>query len=227
MTVLTIAERIVQELLRAKVALDDDELARRLDVQPRQTINQACRRLEQSRRVRRFVGPYGKIVNELRQGTVPAVPIVAQEVRLEPAAGDSAAQRHAEGVMLALLAERLGCSLQPRRFALEDGSRVEIDGTDENLSVLVEAWAHQGPPKSAQKHKVLADAFRLMFVASTLPTPPRLVLCLSDPAAAHHFTSARSWAATALRAFGVDVEVVELPAEVKAQVLAAQNRQYR
>jgi DNA-binding GntR family transcriptional regulator len=48
-TQLTIAERIVQELLRTRLPLDDDELARRLDVRPRQTINQACRRLEQSR----------------------------------------------------------------------------------------------------------------------------------------------------------------------------------
>ena len=39
--------------------------------------------------------------------------------------------------------------------------------------------------------------------------------------------TARSWAATALRAFGVEVEVVELPDEVKNAVLAAQRRQYR
>jgi hypothetical protein len=52
-------------------------------------------------------------------------------------------------------------------------------------------------------------------------------LCLSDPEAARHFTTARSWAAHALRAFAIDVVVVELPAKVKAAVLAAQNRQFR
>ncbi|WP_422735252.1 hypothetical protein ACN263_16790 [Micromonospora sp. WMMD729] len=224
---LTIAERIVQELLRAGTPLDDDELARRLDVQPRQTVNQVCRRLEQSRRLSRYIGPAGKIVNELsRQGSASS-PIVGQETRPGPAAGDSAVQRHAESVMLGLLGVRLGCTLSPRRFVLEDGSRVEVDGADENLTVLVEAWAHQGPPKSAQKHKVLADAFRLLFVASSLPTPPRLVLCLSDPQAAHHFTTARSWAAAALRGFGLEVEVVELPTEVRSEILAAQQRQYR
>ncbi|MER6590370.1 hypothetical protein ABT214_00575 [Micromonospora purpureochromogenes] len=223
----TLAERVVQELLRARTPLDDDELARRLDVQPRQTINQVCRRLEQSRRLRRYVGPAGKIVNELPGEGGTSAPIVRQETAPAPAAGDSSVQRHAESVMLGLLGVRLGCALSPRRFVLEDGSRVEVDGADENLTVLVEAWAHQGPPKSAQKHKVLADAFRLMFVASSLPTPPRLVLCLSDPEAAHHFTTARSWAATALREFGVEVEVVEVPTEVRSQILAAQQRQYR
>ena len=129
--------------------------------------------------------------------------------------------------MLELLGERMGVVLRPRRIALDGGVRVEIDGADEALSVLVEAWAHQGPPKVAQKHKVLADAFKLLHVAATLPVVPRLVLCLCDPEAAYHFTTARSWAAHALRAFAVEIAVVELPADVKAAVRAAQQRQHR
>ncbi|MFI7280125.1 hypothetical protein ACIBOV_07650 [Micromonospora chersina] len=224
---LTIAERIIQELLRTTLPLDDDELARRLEIQPRQTINQACRRLEQSRQVRRYIGPSGKIVNELVGGSLPAGTVVEHAVLPEPAAGDSATQRRAEGVMLSLLGERLGKTLRPRRFALPDGVRVEVDGADEDLTLLVEAWAHQGPPKAAQKHKVLADAMRLLFVASTLPVPPRMVLCLSDGEATRHFTTARSWAATALRTFDIRVEVVELPAELRSEIVAAQQRQYR
>jgi hypothetical protein len=52
-------------------------------------------------------------------------------------------------------------------------------------------------------------------------------LCLSDADAAGHFTVARSWAAHALRGFGIQVEVVDLPAEVRAAVRAAQQRQFR
>ena len=129
--------------------------------------------------------------------------------------------------MLARLSDLFRITLRPRRTVLDDGVRVEIDGADDNLSILVEAWAHQGPPKVAQKRKVLADAVKLLHVAATLPTAPRLVLCLSDPEAAHHFTTARSWAAHALRAFAIEVVVVELPAEVKAAVLATQQRQFR
>ncbi|MFF5205378.1 hypothetical protein [Streptosporangium sp. NPDC000396] len=70
--------------------------------------------------------------------------------------------------------------------------RAEIDGASDDLSILVEAWAHQGPPKSAQKHKVPADALKLLYMASTLKVSPRLVLCLSDLVAARHFTVARS-----------------------------------
>jgi hypothetical protein len=75
--------------------------------------------------------------------------------------------------------------------------------------------------------KVLADAFKLLHVAATLPVAPRLVLCLCDPEAAYHFTTARSWAAHALCAFAIEIAVVELPADVKAAVRAAQQRQYR
>ena len=84
--------------------------------------------------------------------------------------------------MLELLGERYGVVLRPRRISLEDGIRVEVDGADEELSVLVEAWAHQGPPKAAQKHKVLADVLKLLHVAANVPGSPRLVLCLCDPA---------------------------------------------
>jgi hypothetical protein len=45
--------------------LDDDELARQADIQPRQQVNQICRRLEASGRLRRDHGPRGKIINVL------------------------------------------------------------------------------------------------------------------------------------------------------------------
>lgn len=105
--------------------------------------------------------------------------------------------------------------------------RVEVDGVDEGQTVLVEVWAHQGPPKSAQKHKVVADVLKLLHLAGTLPTRPRLVLCFCDEEVARHFTTARSWAAHALAGFGVEVVVVDLPPEVAAGIVAAQRRQYR
>jgi hypothetical protein len=236
----TVAVRVLDELRRCRAALDDDELARRLDVSPRQTINQVCRRLERSGRLRRYVGPAGKIVNDLRRDDGPAAPasapasadrtpdIVGRLGDVGPtAAGDSREQRHAEQVMLTVLSHRYGVTLTPRRILLDDGIRVEVDGADTELTILVEAWAHQGPPKAAQKHKVLADVLKLLHIAATLPVAPRLVLCLSDPEAAHHFTSARSWAAHALRGFAIEIVVVELPADVRAAILAAQQRQYR
>jgi hypothetical protein len=128
--------------------------------------------------VRRRPGPDGKIVNEWlgsqeqEHGSTPApagaisltgAPAnsdAALDTRAAPA-GDSAEQRAAERVMLDLLGAQLGRELNPATITVPSGERVEVDGADASRAVLAECWAHQGPPKSAQRHKVLADAFKL------------------------------------------------------------------
>lgn len=140
--------------------------------------------------------------------------------------GDSREQRDAEAVMVALLADELGIPLAPRRIELPGGGRVEIDAASADLTVLCEAWAHQGAPKSAQRNKVVTDAFKLAYVARTLGGQHRLIILLSDELAAAPFRG-QSWYAAAIREFGVEFVVVELPADVRDQVRNAQARQYR
>ena len=140
--------------------------------------------------------------------------------------GDSSEQRQAERVMIARLAEELGVSLTPKGVPLPDGSRMELDGATENLSILVEAWAHQGPPKSAQKAKVSKDALKLAFAGRVVGTNPHKILLFCDEEAARPFVG-RGWEASALREFGIEVLVVALPADMRESVLAAQRRQYR
>jgi Peroxide stress protein YaaA len=57
--------------------LDDDELAQRADVSPRQQVNIICRRLKQRGFLKRLTGPRGKIVNRLtgiHQTGTPVIP---------------------------------------------------------------------------------------------------------------------------------------------------------
>ena len=63
--------------------------------------------------------------------------------------GNSAEQRAAEAVLLQLLAAKLGVEFVAGRRVMPDGTRVELDAIAEDPPVLVEAWAHRGPPKSA------------------------------------------------------------------------------
>jgi hypothetical protein len=226
----TMQERILDALRRSNRPLDDDELAGQLNVSPRQTINQACRRLQKAGRLERFQGPDGKHVNSVTAQdhvTLSEQPEILAATPIPPAPGDSREQRQAEEVILRELGAQLGVTLSPRRITFDSGARVEVDGADENLSVLTEIWAHQGSPKSAQKHKVLADTLKLLYVASTLPIRPRLVLCLADKEAARHFTTSRSWAALALRDFGIEVRTIELPEQLRAAIRTAQERQFR
>ena len=140
-------------------------------------------------------------------------------------AGDSAEQRGAERVMLDLLGSRLGLELNPATITVRSGERVQVDGADGSRTVLAECWAHQGPPKSAQKHKVLADAFKLAWIATTIYPRPQLILCLSDPLAAAPFLpGGRSWASRALQDHLIAVSVVALPDELRQRLLAPQHR---
>lgn len=145
---------------------------------------------------------------------------------LEKPPGDSSEQREAEVLMVRALADQLGVALAPRRIELPGGVHMELDAASDDLKVLVEAWAHQGPAKPAQRNKVLTDGFKLAFVNRALGKDERrLILLFSDSEAPKKFTS--GWAAAALREFGVELVVVDLDADVKERIWNAQQRQYR
>lgn len=218
--------------------MDDDLLSRRSGVRPRQTVNMICRQLAEEGVLQRTVGPDGKIVNQLKPESMIADPLA---MRITPPAysmdeplenghglpGASPEQRMAEAVMLRLLSESLGVQLRPRKLGHPSGARVEVDGADEQLTTLVECWAHQGPAKVAQKSKLVTDAVKLHWLAQSLsPAPERLILCVSDPAAIKHLQGS-SWHGAAIAYLGVTLEVVELLQDVVLRILAAQKRQYR
>ncbi len=142
------------------------------------------------------------------------------------APGDSLEQQEAEDQMIRLVAESLGVTVAKRRFELPAGGWLEIDGFSEAPRILCEAWAHIGKPKSAQKNKVMADAMKLIFASSLGPAPERLILAFADEDAAGHFRG-DSWMAQALKAKGIETQVVKLPNDVRERIVKAQSRQYR
>jgi hypothetical protein len=121
---------IVAAIRVSSQPLDDDHLAARRGISPRQTVNRICRALERAGIVQRRHGPDGKIVNEWlgEPGQEPAntpslagTAVVGTGTPAGPAvssagavpAGDSAEQRGAERVMLDLLGAQLGRELNP------------------------------------------------------------------------------------------------------------------
>jgi len=242
MAIETHRDRIVHVLQVSSVPLDDDQLAYQAGIEPRQTVNQICRALQRQGVLHRAVGASGKIVNTLRQPPSPlsggdgnpltqgadsGVSVEQLGDRARPP-GHSTEQRLAERLMLDLLGVELGLGFEPARIEVRPDAWVEIDGVDEKRKTLVECWAHQGSPKAAQRHKVLADAFKLMWVAHTILPVPRQILCMSDPAAAAPFQpGSRSWAARAFQDLGIELWVVELPEHARQAVADAQRRQYR
>lgn len=140
-------------------------------------------------------------------------------------AGDSAEQRAAERVLLALLSEKLGVVLAPLKLTPPDGLwALELDGACD--TVLCEIYAHIGKLKPAQEHKVLHDAAKLRYAERLLGSPRRKLLLFADRLAAAPFLDKR-WKAQALAADGIEIVVVELPQDLREQVRLAQTRQYR
>ena len=81
--------------------------------------------------------------------------------------------------MIGALSRAKGVTLIKKSWPLAKGSWIELDGFCESPPVLCEAWAHIGPPKSAQKNKVMTDAYKLLFVSELINEPASEKYCCS------------------------------------------------
>lgn len=133
----------------------------------------------------------------------------------------SAEQLRAEEEIRKLLSHELGVELAPKRMELSAGTHVDVDGVAPDESLLVEIFAHQGPLKGGQRHKIQGDSLKLITLGKTRPAS-RLIIALCDQETANGVTG---WLAHTLEAFGVEKRTVNLPPDVRARLLAAQLRQ--
>ena len=90
--------------------------------------------------------------------------------------------------------------------------------------MLVEVFAHQGPLKGGQRHKIATDTLKLITIAREMTPRPRLVLAFAEPKLAE-WAAGGSWLAAALISWEVEVIVVKLDERVRAEIAAAQRRQ--
>jgi hypothetical protein len=136
---------------------------------------------------------------------------------------DSTPQRDAEPIILAALSSELGVDLAPRRLQLPSGAYCDVDGVSPDEQVLVEAFARQSKLKGGQRGKIARDALKLMTLREHRPGA-RLILALADRNIVQSLT-AKSWLAEALRTFNIQVLYVEIPADARDKVAAAEIRQ--
>lgn len=142
----------------------------------------------------------------------------------EPHRSDSREQREAEKDAVRELGVRLGLTLAPARLSLGTSAKVNVDGFAEGPPpTLVEVFAHQGPLKGSQPHKVMSDAMKLVAVSRfRFGSQARLIVALTCTDADR---SLAGWRREALRALGVDVELVPLSSAMVHRLRLAQERQ--
>jgi|JI10StandDraft_1071094.scaffolds.fasta_scaffold48680_4 hypothetical protein len=139
---------------------------------------------------------------------------------------DSSAQRAAEPLIVAAVAEYVGLELMAETIDLGDGVQVQIDGASSDRSVLVEAYAHVGPRLSGQSRKLTTDAFKLVWAGRRLGAS-RLVIAVADVDAEAYLLRPRAWLTAALRDSAVEVLRVSIDAAATARVVEAQRVQFR
>jgi hypothetical protein len=136
---------------------------------------------------------------------------------------DSSEQQSAESFMLDALAKDLCLSFDPeKRLPLSIG--VQPDAVDPTNKVVVEVYARIGTLKGGQLHKVKGDILKLIFIDEKLGGGWRKILVFADELATNYVLGT-SWVAEAVRSFGIEVFVRELPKEQELLVKAAQVRQ--
>ena len=142
----------------------------------------------------------------------------------------SDAQQLAERLMVAEFSRQLGRDLGKATIPIGKAT-VTVDGfhKDETRVTLVEAWAHVGKAKSAQRNKVLGDMLKLALVRSALrrscpSIQVEAYLIFADGTAAN-VVNGKGWAALAGKEFGISTQVIALPADVIVTIKEAQQRQ--
>jgi len=136
---------------------------------------------------------------------------------------NSLEQRAAEREILDTLERRLGIRLNMK---VDIDQRVVLDGfANGDVPVCVEVWAHQGPAKGGQRHKVMRDFCKLLLVEKLLGRRCRKVFAVCDDKSLAFLTN--SWQGRFAKEFDIETEVLDVCHTTRQKVLAAQKRQFR
>jgi hypothetical protein len=110
----------------------------------------------------------------------------------------------------------------PVIIRLPNGAQPEVDAVSVDGSTLVEIYAHQGPLKGGQLHKVARDALKLITIAREM-SAAKLHVAFAYEAAAK--SASRGWLGEAFELWGISRLVVGVPDDVRSDLEAAQERQ--
>ena len=110
----------------------------------------------------------------------------------------------------------------PVPVQLPNGSKPEIDAVSVDGVTLAEIYAHQGPLKGGQVHKVARDVLKLITVVRGRPSAQLHIAFASDAAAA---SASRGWLGEAFEIWGIQPRVVHVSDEIRRELEEAQARQ--
>jgi len=138
--------------------------------------------------------------------------------------GDSEEQRLAEPEILEAVGRYFDVRFEGQQPLIDQ--RVELDGfVDGPEPICVEIWAHQGPTKGGQPHKVMRDFCKLLLVEKLLKRDCKKVFAVCDEVAIVFLK--KSWMGRFAKEFGIEVFPVQISEATRERIRLAQKRQFR
>lgn len=137
---------------------------------------------------------------------------------------NSSVQTEAERVIVARLAEAEGLTLlsKPGKIAVGSAS-VNVDAATADETVLVEAYARQGRLKGSQPKKIAQDILKLALIKMQPGREStRAIVAFASQEACDSVTG---WLKQAANSFDVEFRVVDIGADLRARIEAAQRLQ--
>lgn len=146
----------------------------------------------------------------------------------DPKPGDSSVQKEAHEYIRKELAAIFGLNerrLSDTRIDVKDSFMV-FTALSKDLRIVCEASAHIGKTKTAQIHKVMNNAMKMLFLEQLEGISYRKILVFIDEEAASKFVG-KGWHGECLRKNNIEVMVVDVPERIKEKVKGTQKDQYR
>ena len=139
---------------------------------------------------------------------------------------DSSEQQLAHKEILSLLNAKYNLNLESRKVLIND-TLFQVDGYSENPPILCEIYSRIGKMKVAQLNKIGKDILKMLLIEKMQNKTFRKIMAFADDEAASCFLGGESWYSKLKDNFNIEIQVIQIPQELKQTLLNAQIRQYR
>ena len=140
---------------------------------------------------------------------------------------NSQEQQYAGHVIFKKIEKLLGIELSenPKVYLADNPyTYMEPDFYSKDAGIIGEIFAHIGKPKKAQDNKIANDILKMLLLEKTEGKKYRKIIVVCDEAQENKLKGL-SALAESIRQFEIEIIRVEIPEQLKAQILNAQSRQ--
>lgn len=135
-------------------------------------------------------------------------------------------QQNLEEEIFTSVEEWLGVKLQDDAKIYFDKAHIEPDFYNAEEKIVGEIFVHVGGLLEGQKRKVAQDVLKMLLLDKKHGCTYRKIFVVCDNVGMK-FLTGDSWIAACIAEFGIEIKLIEISEERRAEVLNAQKRQYR